>query len=449
GASGEVVRYMQQRLVTLGVATLATDGVFGPITEAAVKTYQTQQGLPVTGIVDVETGTRLEALVRFERTGTWPPTGWTWGGYGYSGSTALTDWRLLMSTNAAAIGSVGAAKLVAHRDVLPLFEGFLRDLAAGGYVIREYGSYNFRCTSTTTPDCYNLGPSQLSYHAWGAALDINWSANPLRTYTATAQYPDACDVPITTDFPRWVPMAAERWGLYWLGSGGAACEDPADTVSSVFRDTHHFEFRGTPAQAQAIVARNATVPRPAYVGAQPPPPPPASTTTTALPTATTTATTAGTTSTTVAAKPPSGPAMPVPLVRGLTGTPVSALQRALTAKGVRTSVSGYFGPVTEASLKRFQVSRSLPATGILDAATAAELGFTPTKPALGVPVRRGSYGRSVRIIQAALVLRGATLRIDGAFGPKVQAAVRVAQAAAGLPTTGIVDLATARALGLR
>jgi len=438
GASGEVVRYLQQKLVDLGVAVLVTDGVFGPLTEAAVEAYQTQQQLPATGIVDAETGGRLGVLVRFERTGPWPPSGWTWSGSSYSGSPILANWRTLMVTNSTAVGPVGVGRLTAHRDVMPLFLGFLADLVAGGYAVREYGAYSFRCTSTSTPNCYNLGPSQLSYHAFGAALDVNWTANPLRTYTATAQYPDACDVPIVTDFPRWVPMAAERWGLYWLGSGGASCEDPADSASSVFRDTMHFEFRGTPEQARAIAARNATLTRPSYVGAKPPPPPPPPT----VPTPTT-ATTTSTTSAT------SGPALAVPMVRGLTGTGVKALQQALTANGQRVSATGTFGPLTEAAVKRFQTSRGMRSTGVVDAATATALRFSPTIAKVTVPLRKGSSGASVRILQGALVARGASLVIDGRFGPKTQGAVAAAQISAGLPPTGIFDLATAQVLGLR
>ncbi|GCL34113.1 peptidoglycan-binding domain 1 protein [Planktothrix agardhii CCAP 1459/11A] len=54
---GPDVRKMQEALVKAGVS-VGGDGVFGPKTEQALKTFQKQKGLPVTGIVN--TATRLE-----------------------------------------------------------------------------------------------------------------------------------------------------------------------------------------------------------------------------------------------------------------------------------------------------------------------------------------------------------------------------------------------------
>jgi Meckel syndrome type 1 protein len=53
GSTGEAVAQVQRRL---GVAD---DGVFGPITERAVKRFQAQHGLAVTGVVDAQTWTAI------------------------------------------------------------------------------------------------------------------------------------------------------------------------------------------------------------------------------------------------------------------------------------------------------------------------------------------------------------------------------------------------------
>jgi len=53
----------------------------------------------------------------------------------------------------------------------------------------------------------------------------------------------------------------------------------------------------------------------------------------------------------------------------------------------------------------------------------------------------GAHGLAVRVLQEKL---GA--QVDGAFGPKTESAVRQFQLTAGLPTTGIVDGTTWRAL---
>jgi peptidoglycan hydrolase-like protein with peptidoglycan-binding domain len=51
GASGEVVRQLQQALKALGYDPGAVDGQFGSRTEAAVRAFQSAQGIDVDGIV--------------------------------------------------------------------------------------------------------------------------------------------------------------------------------------------------------------------------------------------------------------------------------------------------------------------------------------------------------------------------------------------------------------
>lgn len=56
--ANEDVRYLQRCLNANG-ASVSTDGKFGPRTEAAVKTFQAQQGLVQDGIVGVQTWQKL------------------------------------------------------------------------------------------------------------------------------------------------------------------------------------------------------------------------------------------------------------------------------------------------------------------------------------------------------------------------------------------------------
>ncbi len=96
----------------------------------------------------------------------------------------------------------------------------------------------------------------LSLHAWGLAIDMNSATNPIRTYSGVNGQ-SACLTPMVTDLPRWAIQAAERWGLYWGGYGwNDGCNTAGAVRTSVSRDAPHFEFRGTPAQAAAIVAYN-------------------------------------------------------------------------------------------------------------------------------------------------------------------------------------------------
>jgi hypothetical protein len=57
--SGDDVRAVQERLTLLGYSIGQVDGVYGPDTEAAVKRFQTNNGLEVDGIVGSQTWARL------------------------------------------------------------------------------------------------------------------------------------------------------------------------------------------------------------------------------------------------------------------------------------------------------------------------------------------------------------------------------------------------------
>lgn len=65
-----------------------------------------------------------------------------------------------------------------------------------------------------------------------------------------------------------------------------------------------------------------------------------------------------------------------------------------------------------------------------------------------VNVAKGASGSIVSQIQAALNANGATLVVDGQFGSLTEAAVKAFQTANSLPSTGIVDEATADLLGV-
>ncbi len=60
GAKGACVKRLQQALKTAGFSPGSIDGIFGPLTEAAVKKFQKAKGLKVTGIVDPDTWDKFE-----------------------------------------------------------------------------------------------------------------------------------------------------------------------------------------------------------------------------------------------------------------------------------------------------------------------------------------------------------------------------------------------------
>ena len=67
-----------------------------------------------------------------------------------------------------------------------------------------------------------------------------------------------------------------------------------------------------------------------------------------------------------------------------------------------------------------------------------------------IGLKYGSYGEPVRALQQALIRVGVGVKygVDGHFGSATRASVKAFQAYKGLPVTGVVDRATALALGL-
>jgi peptidoglycan hydrolase-like protein with peptidoglycan-binding domain len=153
----------------------------------------------------------------------------------------------------------------------------------------------------------------------------------------------------------------------------------------------------------------------------------------------------------VMAGAPAQALQPWPVLReGLNGTwppvTVRSLQYLLKAHGAQVAADGSFGPKTKAAVVAFQRARKLPSTGVVRAATWK---------ALLVSVRRGSTGPAVRAVQDQINFRngknGHTLRVDGAFGPRTEKAVRAFQRAMaaeipGFPVDGIVGPMTWQAL---
>jgi hypothetical protein len=254
GSDGHVVLAVQQALAANGW-TPVQDGVFGTTTTAAVKGFQAQSGLPITGVVDEATAARL-GVVNTEP-GAFPPPGYRFNGWAYNGSPALAEWEAMMVRNQIAVGGIGVGRLTGHPDVMGLFEGFLSDLQQNGYAVRDAGMYAFRCTSNSRMNCAGKTPDSLSNHAWGIAIDLNSGANPELTYTAPGDGTSACAVPVKTDFPQWAIQVAEKWGLYWGGYGySRTCSTPDTMRDSILRDATHFEYRGDVASARAILQHN-------------------------------------------------------------------------------------------------------------------------------------------------------------------------------------------------
>lgn len=121
------------------------------------------------------------------------------------------------------------------------------------------------------------------------------------------------------------------------------------------------------------------------------------------------------------------------LSRGATGSQVRALQQTL---GVLAD--GVFGVQTERALRRWQQSRALPASGVVDPGTRQALQLRSQRASQATPADL------VRSVQRAL---GVT--VDGILGAQSRQALRRFEAARGLPADGVPDKAVLQALGVQ
>lgn len=201
-----------------------------------------------------------------------------------------------------------------HKDIQELVTLLLEETIRSGYAIRKdwsWGYANRPISGTRIP----------SNHSWGLGLDLNAPKNPY-SYR------------FVTDMPSWMPALWKRFGFRWGGDYRGK------------KDTMHYEFMGTPADARRLteIARRefgkATAPAP--TPAQKP-------------------STSNTTETIVKA-------LPV-LKSGTSGYHVRVLQGLLLAARHPVTVDGEFGKGTEDHVRAYQRARSLAADGIVGEAT--------------------------------------------------------------------------------
>lgn len=135
---------------------------------------------------------------------------------------------------------------------------------------------------------------------------------------------------------------------------------------------------------------------------------------------------------------PYAPFKAVRLGPGSRGMTVRTLQ-----SGLRLPRTGTFDARTTAAVRALQARWRIPVTGRVDLRTwnRIELENYPWLAYTGTSLRRGSRGPAVVALQRALKVSA-----DGAFGARTAAAVTAVQARYGLPTTGVLDGPTWRAV---
>lgn len=142
-----------------------------------------------------------------------------------------------------ATASGGGISIPAHKRIAPIVSWLLAETVRRGYDLDgtrdDWGYANRPIRGTQRP----------SNHSWGLAVDLNATANPMQSK-------------LKTDMPRWMVGLWKSHGFDWGGDYDGR------------KDAMHFEFAGTPADADRIAKT---------LGAAPKPKPPAKTTTTPPP----------------------------------------------------------------------------------------------------------------------------------------------------------------------
>lgn len=117
----------------------------------------------------------------------------------------------------------------------------------------------------------------------------------------------------------------------------------------------------------------------------------------------------------------------------LEGQDVYDLQRVLVRDRFEIAVDGWFGPMTQWAVEKYQAAVGLPVTGIADARTQKILyarALCLEEPYL--------IGSDVKEVQTLLVRVGYDIEADGIFGLRTREAAIAFQTFYGLPEDGII-----------
>ena len=397
GDQSAEVRNLQQRLLDIGESVPGgADGVFGPGTEAAVKSFQTSQGFAATGSVNAPTAVALgSAPAATDGAGPEPavpsapaesPTGLIGVKIGSRGPNVVDLQTLLIRAGFRVVGGADGVFGSLTANALSSFQNS-QGLPATAVVDEATESTLTTAAAAVNDDAATQAPSSPFVGLQFGSLG-----------TDVKQFQSA------------------------LIAAGIRVRGGADGVFGTATVAAVKDFqtqRGLPATGKVDEA----------------------------------------TSKEVSSEGPSGLASPSPLLGlqyGALGNAAKDLQKALIAAGVkvRGGADGIFGVATVNALKDFQTSQGLDSTGVVDAATVEALA-NPAAPVsggsseLGLPVF-GEKGARVLDLQAALVKAGISVRggVDGDFGAGTSAAIIEFQRREGLGATGRVTNETAAALGL-
>jgi peptidoglycan hydrolase-like protein with peptidoglycan-binding domain len=422
GERGPAVKQVQDALIAAGVPVVGgADGYFGQMTVAALRSFQSAQGLEVTGVVDEATAARL-GLIDSSARSTHVTASWTSDFSGLELGVVGPRVRALQEAlTAAGVPGVGGADGVFGPMTAQAISTFQQQRG-----LEVTGRVDAPTAAALGGSVRGSGPAATSAPAPDPA--VNPAVNPVVGLRIGARGPAVAQV----------QQALKDAGLRFAGGVDGIFGMATSNALSQFQHS-----KGLPVTGEVDAATAAALSAPGSIAAASPAAP-------------------GTTGATRAL---------AGLAPGTIGNNVRALQQALLAAGITFpgGADGIFGPATANAVKQFQTSRGLPATGRVDQPTADALtSGAPAAPSTPSPSTSpstspsaspsglagfaafGERGDRVRALQQALIDTGIAVPggADGIFGAQTAGAVMNFQRREGLVVTGVVDAATASLLGL-
>jgi len=391
GNRGDNVRQMQERIMAAGIALGdGADGIFGPKTAAALKEFQSARGISASGTVDVATAAALGGV-----------------------SAAPAGNPDQAPASQAASGMVGLA-IGSRGDQVKALQQLI--MKAGIHLVGGADGIFGVITASALRSFQEANGLPVD----GVATDATLQALQTKSGASTAPSP-------LVGLQYGATGASVKQVQQAIMNAGISLRGGADGVFGTATRDALKQYQAARGLTQSGKVDEATAAAIASGGA-------------------------------------SGIATPnamLGLSPGALGTAVKQLQQRLLDIGVtvRGGADGIFGPATANAVKAFQASQGLPQTGTVDDATVKALANpAPAQPAAPVDgstaggyAKYGERGNRVMALQGALVKAGIAVRggVDGDFGAGTSAAVMEFQKVKGLNATGIVDEATAEALGLQ
>ncbi|MBA2388372.1 MAG: peptidoglycan-binding protein [Acidimicrobiia bacterium] len=471
GSRGEPVRLVQKALMAKGAYVRGgVDGVYGPATVSAVKSFQQVNGLQRTGSIDAATARMLDV------SSVTVPSAWNYqGGFvglrmGAGHDDVKAVQRALMNAGMSLVGGADGSFGTVTHNALVTFQrrqglgdtGVIDQATARSLGLIGGGSPASSASSAPSGNALRQGATgdlvravqQAIVRAGGYLLGgVDGVFGP-GTASAVRAYQIVNDLPVTgvvdTATARVMgvslsssgsPRPGNPGGSLQLGRRGDAVRDLQraliDAGVHVLGGADGIFGPATQSAVKSFQQRNGLPATGVADGA------------------------------TLQVLKGSNGGSPVPsnptngyvgLKQGSTGPAVRAVQQAITRTGLTLlgGADGVFGPATTSALKLYQRTNGLGVTGVVDAATARVMGLAGSSPRPGdgnTPVGYPVYGeRGARVValQMALISNRYSFAggADGSFGSATTGAIIRLQQARGINPSGRVDEATARALGL-